>query len=32
VERFAKLPYLCRGDLAAHYYRLTDAVFVLRAA
>ncbi|MBN3277755.1 METL9 protein, partial [Polyodon spathula] len=30
VEAFTRLPYLCEGDMYSDYYRLDDAVFVLR--
>jgi SAM-dependent methyltransferase len=30
VERIARVPYLCRGDLSRPYYVLSDAVLVLR--
>nr|CAD7455634.1 unnamed protein product [Timema tahoe] len=32
VERWARVPYLCEGDLNQAFYWLDDAVFVLSAA
>lgn len=32
VERVAKLPYLCRGDMMRPYYVLADAILVCRLA
>lgn len=32
LERFARLPYLCEGDLENSFYELDDAVFVLKLA
>ncbi|PAA93925.1 hypothetical protein BOX15_Mlig009147g1, partial [Macrostomum lignano] len=32
VERWAKAPYLCEGDLYQSFYHLTDAVLLLRPA
>jgi hypothetical protein len=32
VERIARVPYLCRGDMSRPYYVLSDAVLVLKPA
>lgn len=32
VERWTRMPYLCEGDLEHSFYKLDDAVFLLKAS